>query len=97
MVSKLLSISNFLSFSSSSSKVCCILPLAVSECPECPLIDVATSEKDEEGEESEEGPATANTGFEDDGINLDSLNSTAYIIKKSEVKRLNTIIFQVCG
>ena len=69
----------------------------MSECPECPLIDVATSEKDEEGEESEEGPATANTGFEDDGINLDSLNSTAYIIKKSEVKRLNTIIFQVCG
>ena len=80
--------------------VCCVLPLAVSECPQWQLEDVYServegrckvdSENKEDGTEQEEEGA-ANVGFDDDAINLDSLT---HIIKKDKLKRVNTIMYQ---
>ena len=87
--------------------VCCVLPLAVSECPQWHPQDIATEgigagaekmkqeEKTEEPETEEDG--NGNVAFEDDGINMDSFTSTAQIIKREKpaLKRVNTMMYQV--
>ena len=84
--------------------VCCVLPLAMSECPQWQPQDICAKEveerdandgKQEDVEEEEEG--NGNVAFEDDGINMDSFTSTAQIIKteKSALKRVDTVSYQV--
>ena len=84
--------------------VCCVLPLAMSECPQWQPQDICAKEveereandgKQDDGEEEEEG--NGNVAFEDDGINMDSFTSTAQIIKteKSALKRVDTVSYQV--
>ena len=84
--------------------VCCVLPLAMSECPQWQPQDICAKEVEEreandgkqnDVEEEEEG--NGNVAFEDDGINLDSFTSTAQIIKteKSALKRVDTVSYQV--
>ena len=85
--------------------VCCVLPLAVSECPQWHPQDICTEgagvenmkqeDKSEEPETEEDG--NGNVAFEDDGINMDSFTSTAQIIKREKpaLKRVNTMMYQV--
>merc|ERR1719209_1610208 len=87
--------------------VCCVLPLAVSECPQWHPQDICTDRCEEAGvgnmkqEDKSEEPETeedgnGNVAFEDDGINMDSFTSTAQIIKREKpaLKRVNTIMYQ---